>query len=450
MPAFEIGKNIVNLADQGTSRTLEGIRNLFTNSLDWSAEQLKNLSDAPLVKQSELAQKLRESSEKLKATSKESSDALIKALNATSEAFGVSREFLELTKEDTRKSLFENIFISSIVGDSFADMVNTSDIKASFRRRAMPDEKFGADISPAQAARDLKESGLKRAVFCVPGLLCDEGVWSGSLLLNDIVSKKEKEFNELNKPDSAQPHTIDNVFEKLGIYPLYFRFNPGLHISQNGLGMLELIQEFFDQPEIKNTGLDIKFDMISYSQGGLVLRSALYQARQKGYKLSNRLNKVILVSSPDGGSYLEKLGFWLGMGLENMPLPIVKTIGFIGNQRSDGIKDLSHGIIREEDWKGLENHTGGHKERYTKENYFGELDDIDAFQIYSLIYDKKDSVKSWLGDGIVEDPSLSYLSNRVYRNKKQADERVHCITGINHFQIIQDPQTMKILDGILK
>lgn len=122
----------------------------------------------------------------------------------------------------------------------------------------------------------------------------------------------------------------------------------------------------------------------------------------------------------------------------------MNILGFIGNQRSDAIKDLSHGIIREEDWA-----RSNQLERYVSDLYFGELDDVNATQIYSLVSEEESKWSSWIGDGIVEKPSLTLLSDKVYRKKSDPASRVHCLFGTSHYQVITHPETREILRRVL-
>ena len=121
----------------------------------------------------------------------------------------------------------------------------------------------------------------------------------------------------------------------------------------------------------------------------------------------------------------------------------LRAAGFIGNERSDAIKDLSHGIIRAEDWESPDHFT-----RYQKRRYFGELDAIDAYQIISLVAEDQTPPHAWLGDGIVETASLSLLSDMVYRAQGEPPARVHTLYGKSHFQVVQAPETHSLLTEI--
>ena len=144
--------------------------------------------------------------------------------------------------------------------------------------------------------------------------------------------------------------------------------------------------------------------------------------------LSKRIHRALIIASPDGGSYIEKIGYWLAAGFNLIPGLAGPLLSMIGNQRSEAMKDLSHGVIRPSDRENLP-----HPQRYIREKYFGELDDIDAWQLYGVLSESDEEEQSWIGDGVIERPSLMLLSNRVFRAK--GPDRVHCVHGKSHFDI---------------
>ncbi|MBW7858217.1 MAG: alpha/beta hydrolase [Leptonema sp. (in: Bacteria)] len=364
---IDAGQATVNLAAGITNGALSGMQSFLESSFQWSIQQLKQLQAPPAV-----ASLIEQSINKLDQTAKQTESTLNQAISSTSNAMQASRQALDTAFQAIQSSIFENVAVSSIVGESFADVITTSEIRPSFRLN-------GKDVSIDEVADQSSEN--TDLILCVPGLFCDETMW-------------HRFWADSN----------------LKLQFLYVRFNPGAHISDNGKALLSMIKQLLDCPKFKGR----KLNVITYSQGGLILRSALYQSAQKGESYWQRLNKVIFISSPDGGSYIEKLGFWLGMAAESMPVWAVQLIGKIGNQRSDAMKDLSHGIIREEDWQNID-----HPDRYGKQLYFGELDNVDAYQIYSIIANDDSSLSSWIGDGVVEKSSLTKLSN-VFQSKQTA------------------------------
>ncbi|AXR59749.1 esterase/lipase family protein [Leptospira mayottensis] len=409
-PSMDLSKSLVQFAKDTSVGTLESVRSILTQSFDWSSKQLSQLSGTPLVQNTSLAEFFSKSGESLKKASEKTEEGLTRALSSTAKAMYETLSAIEKADVVVKRIFFENIPVSSIVGESFAGLVTTSHIQASFRLE-------GKDAGVQEILMDWKKSKLPRLILCIPGLFCDEGLWNakGEVPLSDTM-------------------------KKCGYYPIYLRFNPGIHLSTNAKLMLDLIETLLNSPEIKGDTLDV----ISYSQGGLIFRSALYQAKQKNSSFSDRIRHALVINSPDGGSYIEKIGFWLGLGAESLPILPVNILGFIGNQRSDAIKDLSHGIIREEDW--VQN---DQIKRYVNDLYFKELDEVNATQIYSLVTKEESKWSSWIGDGIVEKPSLTLLSDRVYRKKSDPESRVNCLLETSHYQVITHPETHKILRRVL-
>jgi hypothetical protein len=173
-----------------------------------------------------------------------------------------------------------------------------------------------------------------------------------------------------------------------------------------------------------------------------VLRSALFHAKTNGLTWHSHLGKVVFVSSPDGGSYIEKLGYIAALIMKAAPVTALKILGIIGDLRSDAIKDLSHGVIRrQEPWKDF------HVSRYFQDQYHGELEGVDAYQFYSIVAPEENSILSYFGDGIIESPSLEYLTKRVFERGDK--KRSFLFRGKSHFDVIGSPEFLDILDGLI-
>ncbi|MCB1173379.1 MAG: hypothetical protein KDK39_07440, partial [Leptospiraceae bacterium] len=387
MLPFKIGHLAIDLADTASQLTLQLSRQLATLPI-WHADA--------------------ESRAETKQT-------MENAERKTAAAMQAARDTVAAAAGSAHAVLLQNKAVASVVGRDFIGLP-MADIKCSLRLD-------GRDVSVQEVARAFQASGKRKAVLLVHGLFCNEELWAESFDepdQNPMESAQQAEQSRLERIRSRArallgsgiPNNILEILEKRQCYPILLRFNPGIHISDNGQELLKILLELLEQPEMQRA----KLSVITYSLGGLILRSALYyNAIQKPGPgpLASRLDRAILINSPDGGSWLEKLGFWIAAGLKSTPLPGVTVAGIIGDQRSDGIKDLSHGIIREQDWQ-----TDDQIKRYTAERYFGELDAIDAVQVYSQI-NVENKLMSVLGDGIVEEGSLSFLSEKVFRKKEQ-------------------------------
>lgn len=414
----KISNETVKMSEKVANGALEFAREVSYGSLKLTEFGLNTLSYSFFFIES-WNKGLKTAAENVQYSASVTKDAMDISITNTDKAFDTAFDSLFLARNFAHDMVYDNRVISSILGSSHDNRYGFTKIKMSFREK-------GKDISVIEAYNQYKASHQKKIILYVPGLFCDETVWMDCI--------KTIDESEIVSPGIA------TRFQKKGFFPLHIRFNHGLHVSENGKQLLRLLDEFF--------ALDpnISLEVITYSQGGLVFRSMLYYANLQKKEWLNRFRKVIFISSPDGGSYLEKVGFWFGFLLEQSPDLFLKLIGIIGNFRSDGIKDLSHGILREEDWK---NAWHLHLFRYTIQHYFGELDDIDAYQFYCVLGDESNKVQMWFGDGIVERDSLTYLTERVFLKKSTPEMRSHKIPDSNHFTIIESNELFEKMDEIL-
>lgn len=343
---------------------------------------------------------------------RETTKSLSKAIDATTQSFLGYLDKLHLAEEYTKKMLMENVALSSVLGEHLDDLWVTSKIQFSFRDQ-------GQDITPKQLLDLFYKSGKKEMILFIPGLFCDEKSW-------------QSQEDGIGAAD---------FLEENGYFPAMMRYNPGLNIYVNGNAFNQLMRE------IHQLDPALRFHIVTYSQGGLVFRSALYEAKKNAHEWIHQIDKAVLVSSPDGGSYIEKVGFWVATALQSVPVFALQILGIVGNMRSSAMKDLSHGLIREED-----SNKSHHLDRYFKERYFGELDEIDAYQIYSMIgsdgTDKDKRVDRWIGDGVIERPSLLYLTERVFLKKNKPESRSYCLAGHSHFSILRSRELTYVLDQI--
>ncbi len=349
----------------------------------------------------------------------ESSKALELAIEATNEAFSKALNAMDIANRHSIDFIYDNRVLSSILGSSHNSLISLTEIKMSFRS-------LGKDISIEEILHGYKQSGLSKIILFIPGLFTDESLWLDRTLTID----------NRNVISSG----IADDYQRRGYYPIFIRFNHGKHISDNGKELLLLLTDLL------NRDPSLRLNVFCYSIGCLVFRSTLYYARENLSEISiKNIDKVIFISSPDGGSYLEKAGFWATFLMERAPTLAIQLIGIIGNLRSDAIKDLSHGVIREEDWNQF-----NYLSRYWQNHYFGELDNINCYQLYSSFGEENSILQEWLGDGIVELSSLTLLRDNVFLKKDRTQLRSTNITGNNHFTILQSGLLRKRIAEIME
>jgi hypothetical protein len=134
----------------------------------------------------------------------------------------------------------------------------------------------------------------------------------------------------------------------LGLFPIYLRYNSGLHISENGRAFSDLLETTLKEIE-SECSLPVELFMVGHSMGGLVCRSACHYGEAAGYEWLERLRKMVFLGSPHHGSPWEKGGnlvdFMLATNAYSAPF------ARLGKMRSSGITDLRHGNVLEADWR---------------------------------------------------------------------------------------------------
>ncbi|MBV8929392.1 MAG: hypothetical protein JO152_09740 [Mycobacteriaceae bacterium] len=136
----------------------------------------------------------------------------------------------------------------------------------------------------------------------------------------------------------------ERLRDDLGFTPVYLRYNTGLHISQNGktlADILERMQLLWPVP------ID-ELVLVGHSMGGLVLRSAGYYGAQQHHWWTAAVRHVVCLGSPHLGADLEKGVNAAAWALAK--LPETRAIAGFLNARSSGVKDLRFGACRDEDW----------------------------------------------------------------------------------------------------
>ena len=133
---------------------------------------------------------------------------------------------------------------------------------------------------------------------------------------------------------------------------LYLHYNTGRRISANGRSLSNLLEDLVQRnPRITS------IDLIGHSMGGLVSRSALFYGKQNMHRWFHMAENIVCLGSPHHGAVLERVGFAVQEKVGR--LPIVKLAGHIVNIRSNGILDLRHGSVRDDDWEHDDARIGG-------------------------------------------------------------------------------------------
>jgi pimeloyl-ACP methyl ester carboxylesterase len=132
----------------------------------------------------------------------------------------------------------------------------------------------------------------------------------------------------------------------LGFTPIYLRYNTGLHISENGLAVAALLEELVGAwpVEVQEVAL------VGHSMGGLIARSACHQGSESGQRWTERVRHMVSLGTPHLGAPLEQGAHVAAEALH--ALPETRMLGAFLRRRSAGIRDLRHGSLVDEDWRG--------------------------------------------------------------------------------------------------
>ncbi|MBB4013888.1 alpha/beta fold hydrolase [Niveibacterium umoris] len=222
-----------------------------------------------------------------------------------------------------------------------------------------------------------------RVCIFLHGLACDEHCWTPD-------------------DESDQPDYGARVLADFGYTPLYLRYNTGLPIADNAAAFAEQMESLVAaRPDIE------EFLLIGHSMGGLVARSAFWQAA--GAEWLTRVRMLICLGSPQLGSPLERLGMITNRVLDSFD--VTAPIGAIARRRSAGIRDLHDGIGSDEGQ---------------------DPPDIELRFLGATIAEDSDSTLGKLvGDGLVTPDSA--LAERTRANVARAQ-----LGGLGHMAMLHD------------
>lgn len=273
------------------------------------------------------------------------------------------------------------------------------------------DDKKEIDISKDALSR---RNPSPKVVILIHGLICDETYWKLS--------------------DSEDYGTL--LEKEMGLTPFHLRYNTGLHISTNGKEFSHLLEKLLNNYPIPIESITI----IAHSMGGLVTRSACFYAGEFQHKWVEKVKTVFFLGSPHDGAPLEKFGNILAHTLTKLPLPYTGLAGHIINLRSDGIKDLRFGYLRDEDWVGKDQDALLEKSKYP----VPLLDHIDYFVITGKILANSDSLLSeWLGDIMVPKPSALGKAKEEEHHLNFKEENHREFPGLDHLSLMHNLDVYK-------
>jgi len=210
-------------------------------------------------------------------------------------------------------------FIDGLIGDALEREENALQEPLAVRvaGRVVP-------CDPASLARSFPSAGPRLAIF-VHGLMGTEFPWHW------YATRCGGTYGSLLERD-------------LGLTPVYVRYNTGRHISENGRSLHELLEQLVEcwPVDVESVAL------IGHSMGGLVSRSACWQASESGAEWARHVRHVVTLGTPHMGAPLAQAVHYASAGLD--VLPETRPFARLLRRRSSGIRDLRQGSLVDEDW----------------------------------------------------------------------------------------------------
>ncbi|MCW2606857.1 MAG: Triacylglycerol esterase/lipase EstA, alpha/beta hydrolase fold [Frankiales bacterium] len=298
-------------------------------------------------------------------------------------------------------------------------------------QREAPALALGMTVRQAGADVPVDREGLRaafpgaggRLVVFLHGLTEHEGAWCYKATTHH----------------GRQGVTYGTLLERdLGLTPVFLRYNTGLHVSDNGRSLAELLAALVEQWPVPPTDVVL----VGHSMGGLVARSALHLARggtPDAEPWTELVRDTVTLGTPHLGAPLERNVHRLAGALAR--LPETRPLARVLTARSVGIKDLRHGTLVEEDWRDrdLDARTGGprtHVPLHDGARHFVVL--------ATLARDPESRAAHLLGDLLV--PPLSAVGDSGDDSRLAFPvDRVHRTGGLHHFDLLNHPEVYEQL-----
>ena len=229
-------------------------------------------------------------------------------------------------------------------------------------------------------------------------------------------------------PD-GDPETYATWLERdLGHSPVLLRYNSGLHVSENGRALAELLEDLVAEWPVEVE----EIALIGHSMGGLVARSACHYAQAGGRAWVGAVRHVVSLGTPHLGSPVEQAANVAAWSLA--AVGETRPFSTMLNARSAGVKDMRYGALVDEDW-------AGHDADALLRDTCAEIPLLDGARHYfvaaTVTRDQRAPLGRALGDLLVLVPSASGRGRT--RRIPFEPEHGHRLGGVNHFRLLNHP-----------
>jgi len=220
-----------------------------------------------------------------------------------------------------------------------------------------------------------------------------------------------------------------------GLTPVHLRYNTGLHISDNGEHLDQLLADLVAAWPAEVTRLTL----VGHSMGGLVIRSACHRGEASGQRWPALVQRIVYLGSPHLGAPLEVGAARAAHALRR--LPETRALGDALATRSVGIKDLRYGDVLADDWALLDDLDAHRPE---PDACAPLLASAEHFYIGATLSRRHDTVAARIiGDALV--PWHSASGSGKVRSLGLAVDRGRHLGGLHHFDLLNHPRVYAVL-----
>jgi pimeloyl-ACP methyl ester carboxylesterase len=212
-----------------------------------------------------------------------------------------------------------------------------------------------------------------------------------------------------------------------GYTPLYLRYNTGLHVSDNGKRLAELLTAVV---AAWPTPIE-EIVIVAHSMGGLVARSACHYGEQTHEPWIPAVRHIFYLGAPHLGAPLERLTSYWTWALSKTE-PTHRPMAALINRRSAGIKDLRFGYIVDDDWSDCDPDTNLKSHRHN----LPLLSTANHYSISATMTTGQHHPLGWIFGDLLVPPASAY--QRHPRNRHipfEVDHRYH-LGHSNHFDLL--------------
>jgi pimeloyl-ACP methyl ester carboxylesterase len=221
----------------------------------------------------------------------------------------------------------------------------------------------------------------------------------------------------------------------LALSPVYVHYNSGLHISENGRKLADLLEQVS-----KSSDHLQELNIVAHSMGGLVSRSACHYGMLAEHNWLKQLKKIIFLGTPHHGAPLEKGGNWIDLLLGISPY--TEPFARLGKIRSSGVTDLRHGYILDDHWQYHERFDFTTDQRLPVALPAG----IKCYSVASTSAVEAGKITDHLiGDGLVTLNSALGIHKKPDLNLEFPADQQWIGRGIHHLDLLNSPEVYKII-----